>query len=155
MYNTGELLNQLSEEQRRRVFLSSVTYPSTKSIIDKPENEIIFENKINWKDVEVQLSELKGYPEIVKNNFISIIEMMEIVSEQLLPEVFDQIIIANHSMIPLSLKSKTNNSGRCISIDVYNFHHKLTKEIERSNIDLTPTIVIGALIFAGYLIITA
>lgn len=98
--NIKELLKQLDDEQIKRVFLSSLTYPDINSIVDEARQTITFNKEINWKDVKVQST----YTKTVQDNINIIIELMEVMSKDILPEVFNQIIITYCNAIPLLIK---------------------------------------------------
>lgn len=149
-HNIKKLLELLSEDRIKEIFLSSLTFHNSCS--DKTAQEIMFDEKIDWNNVKVQFDKNK-YLKTAQDSILSIIEIFESVNDQLLPEIFDQIIISNCSLALLAIKSKTNHSDRCIYIDMMNFRDNLDKEIKRNKIDIAPIVVIGSLIIMGYLLI--
>jgi Na+/proline symporter len=81
---------------------------------------------------------------------------MEVMSKDILPEVFNQIIITYCNTILLLIKMETSNTNRCIHISVNAFYNNLIKEIENNNnTNINLLMTGGIIIVAEYIILTS
>lgn len=148
------LLKQIDEERGKKIFLDCLRYPVVESITDKPAVEILLHDKINWENLQLQ-EKLTGFLPIAQCNIISTIKLLQIVSDQCCPELFDQVIIGNCGLNLLTLKLEANNSNRIIYIDMFEFNNKLNNYVKsKDNSDtLTRILIIGVVGILTYLLI--
>lgn len=149
-YSIGELLDQISKERAKEIFLSSLTFPTTHSY--NSAQEITYDEKIDWKDINEQFSK-NNYSKRTQDNILSIIEMFELTSEQCSPQHFDQVIISNNGLDLLVIKSKNNHCKRCIYINIWSFYDNLHKDYEQIRMSLPPIMIVGSFLLIGYLFI--